>query len=73
MLKNWYAHLILLACTAPLLVGCNSFPSKNQDSLRNNQEEFRKDLRECKEDYPESGSGVHYIKWADCMNLKGWK
>jgi hypothetical protein len=34
---------------------------------------FRKDLKECKEDHPESGAGLHYIKWADCMNLKGWK
>lgn len=66
-------NVILFACATLMVAGCNSFPSQNQDPQKNNREEFRKDLRECKEDHPESGSGVHYVKWADCMNLKGWK
>jgi hypothetical protein len=55
------------------LSACKSFPSKNRDSQRDNKEMFRKDLRECKEDYPESSAGLHFQRWSDCMNLKGWE
>ena len=56
-----------------MLLACASFPSENIDPNKNNKEVFRKDIAECKQDYPESGSGVHYKQWANCMNLKGWK
>jgi len=56
-----------------LLVACASFPSENTDPKKNNKDVFRKDLAECKQDYPESGSGVHFKQWTNCMNLKGWK
>jgi hypothetical protein len=54
-------------------MACASIPDKNQDPSKNNQATFSKDLKECKEDYPESGSGVHVRQWEGCMNLKGWK
>ena len=57
-----------------LLAGCASrFPSQNQDPTKNNQATFRKDLKECKEDYPELASGAHLRQQEGCMNLKGWK
>jgi hypothetical protein len=56
-----------------LLVACTSFPSENTDPKKNNKDVFRKDLAECKQDYPETGSGVHFKQWTNCMNLKGWK
>jgi hypothetical protein len=55
------------------LVACVTFPSENQDPAKNNKATYNKDLRECQEDYPELGSGVHYKQWIACMNLKGWK
>jgi hypothetical protein len=54
-------------------MACASIPDKNLDPSKNNQATFSKDLKECKEDYPESGSGVHVRQWEGCMNLKGWK
>jgi len=64
----------LILCTAlGMLFACASFPSENIDPNKNNKEVFRKDLAECKEDYGESSSGIHYKQWANCMNLKGWK
>lgn len=71
-LRN-YLYLIMLLSFITLAAGCNSFPSKNQDPQRDNKEAFRKDLRECKEDYPESSSGLHFKRWSDCMKLKGWQ
>lgn len=62
---------ILLVST---LVSCTTgFPSENSDPVKNNKAAYNKDLKECKEDYPEAGSGVHIKQWISCMNLKGWK
>jgi hypothetical protein len=64
---------ILMLLAASMLLACTSFPSENTDPKKNNKDVFRKDLAECKQDYPESGSGVHFKQWTNCMNLKGWK
>ena len=64
--------LIFLALIGSI-TSCISIPFENVDPTRNNREMFRKDLNECKEDYPESGSGLHYRQWSDCMRLKGWR
>ena len=56
-----------------MLISCSSFPSVNQDPAKNNKASYNKDLKDCQEDYPESGSGVHIRQWINCMNLKGWK
>lgn len=65
--------LLSISCAAVLLFACTSFPSENVDPNKNNKDVFRKELAECKQDYPESGSGVHFRQWTNCMNLKGWK
>ena len=72
--KRWKIKLsFLLLLTTFGLVACVSFPTENQDPAKNNKATYNKDLKECKEDYPETGSGVHYRQWIGCMNLKGWK
>ncbi|WP_255532541.1 hypothetical protein [Polynucleobacter sp. UK-Kesae-W10] len=56
------------------LGACSVIPDKNQDPAKNNVATYRKDFKECREDYPEQqGSGVHIRQWEGCMNLKGWK
>jgi hypothetical protein len=65
--------LLSISLTAVLLSACASFPSENVDPNKNNKDVFRKDLAECKQDYGESTSGVHFKQWTNCMNLKGWK
>ena len=61
--------MVLMCCIS----GCVSIPETNQDPAKNNVATFRKDLKECKEDYPVAGSGVHIREWESCMNLKGWR
>lgn len=67
------SFVLCIFCIATCLSACTSFPSENVDPTKNNKATFRKDLSECKEDYPESSAGLHYKRWSDCMNLKGWK
>ena len=55
------------------LGACVSIPSENVDPAKNNKPTYNKDLKECQEDYPEAGSGVHLRQWMNCMKLKGWK
>ena len=64
---------LILGAVIGMGFACTSFPSENIDPNKNNKDVFRKDLAECKQDYGESGSGVHFKQWANCMNLKGWK
>ena len=68
-MKTSLFWLVGLLC----LCSCASIPETNQDPAKNNLATFRKDLKECKEDYPEAGSGVHIRQWEGCMNLKGWR
>ena len=66
-------RLLFLAICSRWLIGCAAMPDQNQDPAKNNRATFRKDLKECQEDYPEAGSGVHIRQWVGCMNLKGWR
>jgi hypothetical protein len=71
---KWHLEKSILSLLlVSLLSACASFPSENIDPNKNNKDVFRKDLAECKQDYGESSSGVHYKQWTNCMNLKGWK
>lgn len=65
--------ILLVLISLGLITGCTTFPSVNQDPAKNNQTTFTKDLGECKEDYPELGSGVNIRQWISCMRLKGWR
>lgn len=67
------SRVIGVALTIGLLFSCASFPSVNVDPSKNNRSTYRQDLAECKEDHPVSSVGLHYNRWAECMNLKGWK
>ena len=69
MHKTYFLWAAVLCCIS----ACASIPETNQDPAKNNVATFRKDLKECKEDYPEAGSGVHIRQWVGCMNLKGWR
>ena len=67
-----FVRLIPLGFLTILIISCASFPSENQDPSKNNKLTYNKDLKECQEDYPEVGSGVHIHQWIHCMKLKGW-
>ena len=67
-----FARLISLGFLTAIIISCASYPSENKDPAKNNKATYNKDLKECQEDYPESGSGTHIRQWINCMKLKGW-
>jgi predicted small lipoprotein YifL len=71
-LSSWTLLVTLIALIS--LAACASkFPDQNKDPAKNNQATFRKDLKECQENYPEVSSGGHLRQWQGCLALKGWQ
>ena len=72
--RSFKSNSLLMSLLAVFaLSACSSFLSENQDPAKNNKTAYSKDLKDCKEDYPEAGSGVHIRQWINCMKLKGWQ
>ena len=67
-----FVRLVTLGFLTAFMISCTSFPSENKDPSKNNKITYNKDLKECQQDYPESGSGIHIRQWINCMKLKGW-
>ena len=65
-------RIVVITVFIGLIAACSAIPDKNQDPTKNNVATFRTDWKECREDYPEQGSGIHIRQWEGCMNLKGW-
>lgn len=53
--------------------GCATYPTINNDPVKNNKATFQRDALDCAQSYPESASGVHVKQRIACMNLKGWR
>jgi len=69
-----FLRTIWIILAAMMLASCvTSFPAVNDDPSKNNKATYNQDFKDCKEAYPEAGSGVHIKQWISCMNLKGWK
>ena len=66
-------RILFMVLLGAIVCACGAIPDKNIDPAKNNVANFRKDWKECREDYPEQGSGVHIRQWQGCMELKGWK
>jgi hypothetical protein len=66
------AKTVVITPALAVLISCAGFPSENHDPAKNNKATYNQELQECKEDYPEVGSGVHIRQWVNCMKLKGW-
>ena len=52
-------RIVVITVIMGLISACSATPNKNQDPAKNNGATFRKDWKECREDYPEQGSGIH--------------
>ncbi|WP_353427815.1 hypothetical protein NHB34_01560 [Polynucleobacter sp. MWH-UH19D] len=62
-------RLLIIGLTALVsLTACEGMSTINWDPAKNNPTSFRKDLKECQEDYPIQNSGVHAKQWIGCMN-----
>ena len=73
-MKQFLSKTFIFILVVMMLTSCvTSFPTANDDPSKNNKATYNQDFKDCKEAYPEAGSGVHIKQWISCMNLKGWK
>jgi hypothetical protein len=56
-----------------LLGACGGFPKTHPDPAKNNPSNYRMDLKDCAESYPETPDGVYLKRRIACMELKGWR
>ena len=69
----WWAVSFLGACTSSQSLNASTLSYQNLDLSKNQSAAFRRDFLECRQDYPETASGVHIRQWQGCMSMKGWR
>ena len=63
-----------LAITFTLtLFACGGFPSVHPDPEKNNPANYKADVRDCAQAYPEDPSGIYLKRRITCLELKGWR
>ena len=63
----------IMLLTTSIMLGACSFPDKNTDPAKNNSKEYRQDMKDCAQAYPETPDGVYLKRRVGCMELKGWQ
>jgi hypothetical protein len=56
-----------------LLTACSQFPNTHPDATKNNPTQYRADMKDCAQNYPETSTGSYLKQRVSCMELKGWQ
>ena len=67
--KGVYASLLI----GLLLGACGGFPTTHPDSAKNNPANYKTDVKDCAQAYPETPDGVYLKRRIACLQLKGWR
>ncbi|QWD78262.1 hypothetical protein [Polynucleobacter sp. MWH-Svant-W18] len=63
----------LVAVLSLGLVACGGFPTTHPDAAKNTPANYKADLKDCAQSYPETPDGVYLKQRITCMKLKGWQ
>ncbi len=67
--KGVYASLLI----GLLLGACGGFPTTHPEPAKNNSANYKTDIKDCAQAYPETSDGVYLKSRIACMQLKGWR
>jgi hypothetical protein len=56
-----------------ILSACGGFPTIHPDPAKNNSANYKNDVKDCAQAYPESSDGVYLKRRIACLELKGWR
>ena len=56
-----------------MLFACGGFPTTHPDPAKNNPVNYKTDVKDCAQAYPETPDGVYLKHRIACLQLKGWK
>ena len=66
-------HVGTLLLISLMLVACGGFPTTHPDPAKNNSANYKTDVKDCAQAYPETPDGVYLKRRIACLQLKGWK
>jgi len=52
---------------------CGGFPTTHPDPAKNTPANYKADLKDCAQSYPETADGVYLKRRIACLEIKGWK
>ena len=55
------------------LSACGGFPTTHPDPVKNNSVNYKNDVKDCAQAYPETPDGVYLKRRITCLELKGWR
>ena len=76
MSNKFSASAIQLGCSlllSVMLFACGGFPTAHPDPAKNNSTNYKNDLKDCAQSYPETPDGVYLKRRITCLQLKGWR
>ena len=56
-----------------ILGACGGFPTTHPDPAKNNYANYKNDVKDCAQAYPEAPDGVYLKHRIACLQLKGWR
>ena len=56
-----------------ILGACGGFPTTHPDPAKNNSANYKSDVKDCTQAYPETSDGVYLKRRIACLQLKGWR
>jgi hypothetical protein len=63
----------LAVMTIVSVAACGGFPTMHPDTAKNNPANYKVDIKDCAQSYPETPDGVYLKQRINCMKLKGWQ
>jgi hypothetical protein len=67
--KGVYASLLI----GLLLGACGGFPTTHPEPAKNNSANYKTDIKDCAQAYPETPDGVYLKSRIAFLQLKGWR
>ena len=73
MITTWKAGVFVFALMGSTLTSCGGFPTTHPDPAKNNPTNYKADVKDCAQSYPDTPDGVYLKRRITCLELKGWK
>jgi len=73
MIATRTSRAFVLGLMTSTLLACGGFPTTHPDPAKNTPANYKADLKDCAQSYPETPDGVYLKRRIACLEIKGWK
>ena len=67
------ASLFISLMIGVTLSACGGFSTTHPNPAKNNSVNYKTDVKDCAQAYPETADGIYLRRRMACLELKGWK